>query len=328
MVTRRATCTILFLACTLVACVALRMILGTDGVAWPADAEIRGLRLHRVGLASVCGAALAVAGVVLQAFLRNPLASPDLTGVAAGSGLGVLVAAFLAYGLGEALSPAMFGPAALVGALATLFLVGAASRRSGRSDPVAMVLIGVSVGIMAAALGLLVQQAMPPDPSRPVTRWLIGSLDEQMPGWVVVAGACVVVLCTGAIALAGPTLDAASLSDEEAASVGVRVGVLRWSMFLIAGTLTSVAVVLGGPIGFVGLVCPHVVRTVAGPAHRSLVIGAALAGGVMLVGADVVVRVCQFDHGRLPIGVVTALIGAPVLIMMIRKGVGAWGAAP
>lgn len=303
------------------------MMLGADGLAWPRDPEVRGLRLHRVGLAGVCGSALAVAGVVLQAFLRNPLASPDLTGVAAGSGLGVLVAAFVAYHAGQVLSPVMFGPAALAGALATLFAVGVASRRGGRSDPVAMVLIGVSIGILAAALGLLVQQAMPPDPARPVTRWLIGSLDEQMPGWVVVTGACVVLVSTALIAWVGPTLDAASLSDEEAASVGVRVGVLRWSMFLIAGALTSVAVVLGGPIGFVGLVCPHVVRTLAGPSHRALAIGAAMAGGVMLVGADVVVRLIQFDHGRLPIGVVTALIGAPVLIAMIRKGVGAWGAA-
>ena len=303
----------------------LRMSLGPDGLALPSDAEVFGLRLRRVALAMVCGSALSVAGVVLQAFLRNPLASPDLTGVAAGSGLGLLLAVFAAYKLGEVLTPAMFGPAAMGGALATLAVVGLASRRGGRSDPVAMVLIGVSVGIVASALGLLVQHMMPPDPARPVTRWLIGSLDEGASALLILTGGAITVAGVVVVVWVGPSIDAASLSDEEAASVGVRVGVLRWTMFVLAGGLTSIAVVLGGPIGFVGLVCPHVVRSIAGPSHRGLVVGAALAGAVMMVVADVLVRLIDLDFGRLPIGVVTAIVGAPVLIVMLRRGVGAWG---
>ncbi len=306
--------------------VVLRISLGSGGLSWP-EAEIRGLRLHRIALAMVCGSALAVAGVVLQAFLRNPLASPDLTGVAAGSGLGLLIAAYVAYRMGEVLAPALFGPAAMTGALLTLALVGLASRRGGRSDPVAMVLIGVSVGILASALGMLVQQMMPPDPSRSVTRWLIGSLDEHASVRLVVASGAIVASAIGLVVMVGPSIDAAALCDEEAASVGVRIGPLRWLMFVLAGVLTAVAVVLGGPIGFVGLVCPHLVRSFAGPSHRGLVVGAAIAGALMLVSADVVVRLVDLGHGRLPIGVVTAIVGAPVLIAMLRRGVGAWGGA-
>lgn len=322
---RRAPFTILILLLALGGAAALRLALGTHGLSWTADAEVRALRLHRIALACTCGSALAVAGVVLQTLLRNPLASPDLTGVASGSGLGVLLAAFIAHRAGQTLSPTLFGPAALAGALVTLSIVALAARRSGRSDPVAMVLIGVSIGILAAALGMLLQHLMPPDPARPATRWLIGSLDEQTPTRVVIVAATLVILSTGAITAIGPSLDAASLSDEEAASVGVRIGTLRAFMFVLAGVLTSIAVVLGGPIGFVGLVCPHVVRSLAGPSHRPLAISTALAGALMLVLADIAVRCIDLDYGRLPIGVVTAVVGAPILIIMLRRGVGAWG---
>lgn len=303
----------------------VRLLLGNGGLAWPADPEVLGLRWHRVALALVCGGGLAVAGVLLQTFLRNPLASPDLTGVASGAGLGVLVAAFVAFKFEQPLSPLLFGPAALLGAIATLGLVGSLARRGGRSDPVAMVLIGVSIGIVATSAGMVIQHLMPPDPARPAIRWMIGSLDEQMPGWVVMIAAVTVAGASLIAVFLGPSLDAASMSDEEASSVGVRVRALRLWMFVLAGVLTSVAVVLGGPIGFVGLVCPHLVRSAIGPGHRSLVVGSLLAGGIMLVGSDIVVRCVSFEYGRLPVGVVTALVGAPVLIAMLRRGVGAWG---
>lgn len=313
------------LAVTLLGAALLRLLLGTGGIAWPEEAQVLGLRWHRVALASVCGGALAVAGVLLQTFLRNPLASPDLTGVASGAGFGVLLAAFVAFRAGQTLSPLLFGPAAFLGAIAALGLVGLLARRGGRSDPVAMILIGVSIGIVATSAGMVVQHLMPPDPARPAIRWMIGSLDEQMPGWIIAIAAAVVGVATFVAVRLGPSLDAASMSDEEALSVGVRVRSLRIWMFVLAGLLTSVAVVLGGPIGFVGLVCPHLVRSAIGPAHRTLVVGALLAGALMLVGSDIVVRCISFEYGRLPVGVVTALVGAPILVVMLRRGVGAWG---
>ncbi|MBX3368356.1 MAG: iron ABC transporter permease [Phycisphaeraceae bacterium] len=309
----------------LVAVAWVRLLLGTEGLVWPRDPEVLALRWHRVALAAVCGGGLAVAGVLLQTFLRNPLASPDLTGVASGAGLGVLVASYLAFRGGQTLSPVMFGPAAVVGALVTLAIVGSLARRRGRGDPIALVLIGVCVGIVATSMGLLVQHLMPPDPARSAIRWMVGSLDEQMPGWVVALGAGVVACASLVVFRLGPSLDAASMSDEEAASVGVRVRALRVLMFVLAGLLTAVAVMLGGPIGFVGLVCPHLVRSLVGPSHRTLVVGTLLVGATMLIGADVVVRLVSLEYGRLPVGVVTALLGAPVLILMLRRGVGAWG---
>lgn len=310
----------------LIAAVALRLMLSPGELSWPSDGQVLGLRWHRAALACVCGGGLGVAGVLLQTFLRNPLASPDLTGVASGAGLGVLVASFVSFKAGQTLSPLLFGPAALAGSLATLSLVGSLARRGGRSDPIAMVLIGVSVGIVATSLGMVIQHLMPPDPARPAIRWMIGSLDEQLPGWIVGVGAVIVCGATGLAVAFGPSLDAAAMSDEEATSVGVRVGALRVWMFVLAGMLTSVAVVLGGPIGFVGLVCPHLVRSMMGPAHRWLAIGTLFAGALMLVSADIVVRSVSLQYGRLPVGVVTALLGAPVLVAMLRRGVGAWGA--
>lgn len=305
--------------------VVLRLAVGPGGLAWP-EPEVLGLRWNRASLALVCGGSLALAGVILQALLRNPLASPDLTGVASGAGFGVLAAAYAAFAMGHALPPGMYPPAAFVGALATLGVVGLIAGRPGRSDPVAMILVGVSVGLVAASGGMLFQHMMPPDPARPAVRWLIGSLDEQLPGWVTGATGAMLAAGVAATAWLGPALDGVSLSDEEAASIGVRVRALRLGMFALAGGLTANAVVLGGPIGFVGLICPHLVRSLAGPGHRTLAIGATLAGAALLVGADVLVRVIDLPHGRLPVGVVTALVGAPVLIAMLRRGVGAWGA--
>lgn len=325
-VSRRPKAVVPLLAIGLVVAVMARLMLGMGELAWPGDPQVLGLRWHRAAMACVCGGALAVAGVLLQTFLRNPLASPDLTGVASGAGLGVLVASFASFIAGQTLSPLLFGPAALAGALVTLGLVGSLARRGGRSDPIAMVLIGVAVGIVATSIGMVIQHLMPPDPARPAIRWMIGSLDEQLPGWIVGIGAGIVGAATGLAMAFGPSLDAASMSDEEALSVGVRVRKLRVWMFVLAGVLTSVAVVFGGPIGFVGLVCPHLVRSAMGPSHRPLLIGTLLAGALMLVTSDIVVRCVSFQYGRLPVGVVTALVGAPILVAMLRRGVGAWGA--
>src|SRR5262249_33567891 len=136
------------------------------------------------------------------------------------------------------------------------------------------------------------------------------------------------LLTLGAIALgvaSGRAMDAAAMSDDEARSVGVPIGGLRLAMFLASGVLTASAVVLAGPIGFVGLVCPRVVRLLAGPGHRVLVVGAALAGAALIVGADTFIAAIDLARGRLPIGILTALIGGPVFIVLLRReSVTAW----
>ena len=117
----------------------------------------------------------------------------------------------------------------------------------------------------------------------------------------------------------GPLVDGAAFSDDEAHSMGVPLGRLRLGLFTVSGVMTAACVVLAGPIGFVGLVCPHVVRLLIGPTHRGLAVGSAIAGAAMLVLADVLVEVVVVRTGRLPIGVLTAMIGGPVFLVLLRR---------
>ncbi len=303
----------------LVATVALRLVVGPGGSSMLRDQQILELRATRVGVALVVGAALAVSGVYLQTLLRNPLASPDLLGLASGASLGVVLGAFASYRAGLGATPG-FGAssgAAIIGALAALALVYALSRRKGLLDPVALVLVGVIVAVIASALADVVKLLMP-DGGIAVSRLLVGAIRED-------AGAAHVLAVGGVVAasivmgwIAGPSLDAASLDEHEAASVGVHVGRLRAMCFILAGLLAAGGVVLAGPVGFVGLICPHAARMLAGPSHRVLIVSSALAGAILMVGADAVVRVLDLGTGRIPVGVVTSLIGGPLLVWLVR----------
>lgn len=305
----------------------LRLSMGpaaTGGVrlAWPDDPQVWRLRLDRVALASIVGASLALGGVFLQNLLRNPLASPDLIGASAGAGLGVMLAALLAPAGGVAAGYAgvlggVSTTAALIGAGGAMAIVYALSQRRGLVDPVGMILVGVMVSVVAGAATVLVGHLMP-DRGLAVSRWMIGTLsDEVRPLALVVSGGIAVGAMAIGLALARH-LDIATLHEDEARSLGVHVHRLRLAIFLLVALLTASAVTLAGPIGFVGLVCPHLARLLGGPAHRGLVPAAALAGVCMLLAADVLVRALDVAGGRLPIGVITALVGGPVFLLMLR----------
>ncbi|MEM1329913.1 MAG: iron ABC transporter permease [Planctomycetota bacterium] len=317
----RAGLTILGFAVLLLAACAIRLMLGpaSAGFGWPGDDLVLELRATRVVSGLVVGGSLGLAGVLLQNLLRNPLASPDLVGVSGGAGFGVLLAAFLAYQAGGAI-PASASPiAALLGASSALAVVYGAAQRGGLIDPISLILVGVIVGLICGSGATAVQSMLPPDPSRPVARWMFGALNDDT-GWPVLG-------VTGAVLIAGlvwatvsaRTLDAAVLSEDEARAIGVRIGRLRLGLFLWSGSLTAGSVVLAGPIGFVGLVCPHLVRLLAGPRHGPLVIGSVLAGAALVVGADGLVRVIDLGSGRLPIGVLTTLLGGPVFLVLLRN---------
>lgn len=294
----------------------VRLMVG-HGFALPESGAIWELRGFRVVSAAIVGAGLSGAGVMLQSLLRNPLASPDLIGVAAGSALGVLIAVLVS---GSALAPMepRSALAALVGAGAALGLVYALSQRRGMIEPVSLVLIGVIVSILCGAVGQLIGHLVDPSGAA-VARLMFGALNEDLT-WSTLGIAGGVVLI-GVVwgAWAGRAMDAASLGDDEARSVGVALGRLRLELFIVSGVLTAVSVSLAGLIGFVGLVCPHLVRLIGGPAHRPLVVGSALCGAALVVGADAVSKAVELPTGRLPIGVVTALIGGPVFILLIRR---------
>ena len=314
---RRPALTLILMSCLLAGAVALRLCIGDGGsLGWP-EAEVAGLRMARVWAGIVAGAGLAVAGVMLQALLRNPLAAPELIGASTGAAFGVMLsmviggASGLALGLGR-------GPAAFAGALGALGIVYALGQRRGFVEPVLLVLVGVMISVIFGA-GTMLLGAMMPDGGWAAMRWSIGSISEDVPPRVV---AVVGGITIGAIAcgvLLGRGMDAAALSEEEATSIGVRLPLLRMLLFLLAGGLTAGVVVIAGPIGFVGLVCPHAVRLLAGPRHGVLVVGAALAGSALVVGADAAVRAIDLGSGRFPIGVFTALIGGPVFIAMLRR---------
>lgn len=317
---RRTGVAIVFLALLAAGVGALRMLVGGAGLSLPETGDIAELRLLRLCAGAVVGGTLGVAGVMLQNVLRNPLASPDLLGLGSGAALCVAVATLAMHRLGLDAPPMLVHPpAALVGSFGALAIVYALAQRRGVVEPVSLILVGVIVSIMGAACATLVTTLMPPDPAQSVIRWLFGSLSDET-RWAtvwVMGGALVVAVLIGM--RLGRAMDAAAFSDDEARSIGVNLPVLRLAMFGLAGVLTAASVVIAGPIGFVGLVCPHVARLVVGPAHRPLLIASMLCGIALLVGSDTLVKSIELETGRVPIGVVTALVGGPVFVVLLRR---------
>lgn len=315
---------------SLLACLAIlllaalaRLLMGSAGLGWPDDPVVLEIRLGRTLAALIVGSALAGAGVMLQSLFRNPLAAPELLGLASGAGLAVALAAYIAYRAGRGEPGLSQDVAALVGSLGALGAVYLLGQKRGLIEPVSLILVGVILGVILGAATALVRNLMPPDETRNVTSWLFGALTDEQPASRLWAAGLVTVAGVAMAVALGRSMDAMAMSADEALSVGVRVGAVRAALFLAAGALTAAAVSIAGPIGFVGFVCPHVARLLMGPAHRPLALGAALLGGALVIGADTLVRAIPLPSGRLPVGVVTALIGGPVLIAMLRgRGLG------
>ncbi len=322
-VTRRQHATIALLLVLLALAGAAAISSGPGGLAFD-DPELLGFRAFRAIAAAVVGLALGAAGVVLQSMMRNPLASPDLLGVAGGAGLAMSLAAYFAGLSGNAAKFAWAGPwataAAVLGALAALTLVYVLGRRKRGLDPATVILVGVVVGILSASLTQLLQQLMPPEQGRSAASAFLGGIRENELGWAELSLiAALTLACVTWAAFLGPAMDASAMGDDEAISVGVSLPRLRISLFIVAGVLSAGAVVIAGPIGFVGLICPHFIRLASGPRHRGLVIGASLACALLVLGADTFVRLMPLQTGRLPLSVITAVIGGPVLVHMLRS---------
>ena len=264
--------------------------------------------------------ALGVAGALLQAILRNPLASPFLLGLTSGAGLGVVIATYIAYLTTGAilLSGPPIGPV-LLGSFAALGIVVLLSQRRGSIEPTALVLVGVIVSVVCAAMTTFVQHLMPDQGMAVYTRWVMGAISQgtPMPTLYIVAGATLLGV-VWAMTL-GNDLDAAALSDDEARSVGVSLGRLRAVCVMLAGVLTAGSVLLAGPIGFVGLIAPHTARKLAGPGHRWGICATSLVGAALVVLADAGVAFLRTPSGRMPIGVLMALIGGPLFIWLLRR---------
>lgn len=321
----RGVVTLAVAAAALGVAVLLRLMVGGEGLALPESAAVWELRGVRVVAGLVVGASLGLAGVMLQALLRNPLASPDLLGLSAGSGLAVALAMYLAWRReGVIATGAGMEAPALVGALGALAGVWLLAQRRARLEPVSLILVGVIVAVMCGAATVFIQHLLP-DRGVAAGRWLMGALRDDVTWSQLWIGALAVLVFGGVGVWLGPAMDRLALSEEEARALGVRVGLVRFVLFLGGGVLTAASVALAGPIGFVGLVCPHVIRLGAGPAHRVVVVGAGLAGAALVVGADAGVKGFALGAGRVPIGVITALVGGPVFLWLLmgarRRGI-------
>jgi iron complex transport system permease protein len=313
-----ALCVLALAACT------LRLLIdrgptGPAGLAWP-DAGYASFRWTAMAAGAIVGSSLAVAGVLLQALLRNPLAEPFILGVSTGAGLGVMAALYAAHAIGATMESvaAQTGPA-VAGALAALAVVYLLGQRRGFIDPVSLVLIGVILSTICGAGIMLFQHLVPTGLRGEFTTWLMGRIPEFVGGPVLAGAGGIALLAIIAGLWLGRAMDAATLIDDEARSVGLALGPLRLAMFALAGVLAAMTVAIAGPIGFVGLIGPHAARLVLGPRHGPLVPGAALAGVALVVGADVARQAIDLGAGRLPIGIFTALIGGPAFLGLLRS---------
>lgn len=317
----RAVRSIGLFATALLAAVCLRVLATSGGLELPSLIVLRELRAPALVSAMTIGAALAVAGVLLQALLRNPLAEPWMLGLLSGAGFGVVVwtlAGYLASGaIVRQESPVI--PAA-AGAFAALGLVYGLSQRRGLVDPVSLILIGVVISVIAHAASQFMQAMLPDSGLALYRRWLMGGISADTAWGTIGLVAGITFACIAIAAWLGPSMDAASLSDDEARSVGVGLARLRIVSFALAGILTAGTVLLAGPIGFVGLICPHLARLLGGPRHRGVVIGSALAGAALLVLADAAAQMLVLRSGHVPVGVLTAIVGGPLFIVLLRRG--------
>jgi len=295
---------------------------GAVTLSWPRG-QVLELRLNAVLVASIAGIALGVSGVLLQALLRNPLASPFILGISSGAALGVMLAMYLATAIGWTwLSSTSNAVPALVGALVVLVIVFTLGQRRGWLDPLSLVLTGVVVSAICGALIMFLHHLVPAGLRSDLITWMMGHINQGVSGLTVGSSAAVAVVCVvGSVAM-GRAMDAATLVEEEARSVGVALGPLRLVMFLLAGALAAMAVTLCGPIGFVGLIAPHAARLLIGPRHTALVFGAAFMGAALIIAADVASQIVSVGGGRVPVGVFTALIGGPAFIWLLRSGKG------
>jgi iron complex transport system permease protein len=278
------------------------------------------MRLSRLAAAATAGAALSVAGMALQALLRNPLAEPYILGVSSGAGVGVLVGSVLAGGIGLAgwISAPIL---ALAGALVTCVVVYLIAQRHGHLDPYVLLLSGVIVNVFNGALMLAILLLANPNDVLNFVGWGMGQIRDTTPSPLL--GVCALAAAAGwaVLLVRGAAFNALGLGDDVAASIGVHVQLLRVETFAVAAAMTAAAVALAGPVGFVGLIVPHVCRLLVGPDHRRLAIWCGLVGAIFLMLADTLCRTAGewIAVGSVPVGVITALGGGPFFIFLLRR---------
>ncbi len=290
-------------------------LFGIDlGRSWSpsADTIVWDLRIPRVLTSMVVGTALAVAGATFQGLLRNPLADPYVLGTASGAALGAAIAVLLpirivVFGFG------LLQGFAFVGALVSIYTVYRLSRIGGLSPLTSLLLTGYAVGSLLAA-GLAMAMYLSGAALRQIFSYLLGGFDTA--SWTQLAATLpLVAVGCALILLRARSLNGLLLGEETAAHLGIEVGRERAILLALASLITAAAVAVSGLIGFVGLVVPHVIRLIVGPNARLVLPLSALGGAILLAFADVVAR----SAGEIPVGIVTALVGAPFFLVLLRR---------
>ncbi|WP_308259462.1 iron ABC transporter permease [Pseudonocardia sp. H11422] len=271
--------------------------------------------LPRVLLAGTVGATLTVAGMVIQAIVRNPLAGPSVLGVSSGAATGaVVVMRFGLFGLGAV----TLNVAAFLGALATLAVVFVVARAGGRITALRLILGGVAISAVLSALtSLLVLTAPSPTLASQVLFWTLGGFGAAR--WsLLIVPAAVLLAGVAALLVHARNLNLLLAGEESAAALGLDVQRFRQAMLVLVAVLIGVTVAVSGVIGFVGLMLPHVVRFLVGSDHRRGLPVAVLVGAVFTIAADLVARTV-ISPQELPVGIVTALVGGPFFVWLLRR---------
>jgi iron complex transport system permease protein len=281
------------------------------------------IRLPRILLAAIVGAALSSSGVIFQALLRNPLADPYILGISGGAAVGAIIG-IMAGGVlsgasaGGGTMPIGVPLSAFLGAMTTIILLFGASARSHRDGQGnTLLLTGVIINAFFSAIIMFLIAISRNEQVHSILFWLMGDLSLVEGGDVLVAGA---VLAGGFIVMMAHarSLNLLVTGEETAMQLGVHVAKVRKILLVTASTVTAVAVSVSGTIGFVGLIIPHILRLLLGPDHRLLLPASILFGAAFLVGADTIARTAMAPV-ELPVGVVTALCGAPYFIHLLRR---------
>jgi len=280
------------------------------------------VRFPRIVMGLAVGAALAVAGSVMQAIFGNPLAEPGVVGVSSGAALGA--AAAIVFGV-TALGSWSIALLAFVGGLLATLLVYFVSRANGRTEVVTLLLTGIAINAFAGAGLAFLLFAGDTASREQITFWQLGSLNGSLWREVGIVAPVMVVGLVAAVLL-GRQYDLLALGERNARHLGVNVESLRIGSIVLVALLTGVAVAFCGIIAFVGLVVPHVIRMAIGPSHRPLIIASAVGGGALISFADLIARTAV-PGADLPIGMLTSLIGGPFFFYLLfrqRKRSGGW----
>lgn len=269
------------------------------------------MRLLRVAVAILAGCGLATAGIVLQAILRNPLAEPYLLGTSSGAGLASVTAVIL--GISRLFLPL----AAFIGAIASIAIVYAIGRERGKVSDKSLILAGVIISVAFSSIIVFLVSLFGDKTMHEINWWLWGSFqvyDVKLVGLAaipIIAGVLIIYLYS-------QDLNAISLGEEEAMHLGIDVQKVKKTLILISALITASLICICGIIGFVGLIVPHIMRKVCGPNHKILIPLTCFAASAFMVACDLISRTA-FSPIEIPIGVITALIGTPVFIILLKQ---------